>query len=423
MKLGILSCSPRCYSTRRLREAALQRGHKVKVLNTMRFAIDLERGVPDLYFRQKMLSHYDAVLPRIGASISYFGTAVVRQFEQMDVFSANSSAGISNSRDKLRSLQILSRHRIGIPRTAFVRDKKDVLPAIERVGGAPVIIKLIEGTQGIGVLLAETVKSAEAIIELLQSQKQNVLVQKFVAESKGRDVRAFVVGDRVVAAMRRVAQGQEFRSNVHRGGMTEPVSLDPSYVETAIRAAQIMGLRVAGVDLLESREGPQVMEVNSSPGLEGIETCTQLDVAGAVIDYIAAQVDFPEIDLRQRLSVSRGYGVTEIHIPEGSEFVGREIRESGLRDLDINVLTLYRGVTVIPNPRSDRQLEPGDRLLCFGQLEKMRALIPVRTRRRRRPRVQELPEAAAPLAAATEAEEDLEVEATPEPSPLSSEES
>lgn len=392
MKLGILSCSPGCYSTRRLREAALQRGHKVIVLNTLKFAIDLEEGVPDIYFAQKQLSHYDAVLPRIGASISYFGTAVVRQFEQMDVFCANSAAGIANSRDKLRSLQILSRHQIGIPKTTFVRDKKDVLPAIERVGGAPVIIKLLEGTQGIGVLLAESVKSAEAIIELLQSQKQNILIQKFVAESKGRDIRAFVVGDRVVGAMRRVAQGQEFRSNVHRGGLTERVELDDVYVETAVRAAQIMGLRIAGVDLLEGKDGPQIVEVNSSPGLEGIEGCTQLDIAGAIIDYIAAQVDFPEIDLRQRLTVSRGYGVTEIHIPVGSKYIGKSISESGLREKDINVLTLYRGTTVIPNPYAHRLLEPGDRLLCFGKMELMRDLIPARTHRKRRPMIQELPD-------------------------------
>ena len=229
MKLAILSCNRHCYSSRRLREAAVDRGHKVKVLNTLRFSIDLEEGRPSLNFRSKELSHYDAVLPRIGASITYFGTAVVRQFEQMDVFCANSSAGISNSRDKLRSLQILSRHKIGMPPTTFVRDKKDVLPAIERVGGAPVIIKLLEGTQGVGVILADSVKIAEAIIETLQSTKQNVLVQKFVAESKGRDIRAFVVGDQVVAAMRRVAQGQEFRSNVHRGGQTEPVELDEEF--------------------------------------------------------------------------------------------------------------------------------------------------------------------------------------------------
>jgi ribosomal protein S6--L-glutamate ligase len=391
MKLGILSCSPKCYSTRRLREAAEQRGHVAKVLNTLKFAIDLRQGEPDLYLRSKQLGHYDALLPRIGASITYFGTAVLRQFEQMDVFCANTAAGVANSRDKLRSLQILSRHQIGIPETTFVRDKRDVLPAIDRVGGAPVIIKLLEGTQGVGVVLAESAKVAEAIIETLQSAKQNVLIQKFVAESKGRDVRAFVVGDQVVAAMRRVAQGQEFRSNVHRGGITEAIELDDNYRETAIRAAQIMGLRVAGVDMLEGIDGPQVMEINSSPGLEGIETCTQLDIAGSIIDFISAQVNFPEIDLRQRLTVSRGYGVTEIHIPEGSEFVGRTVGESGLRDRDINVLTLYRGTTVVPNPRSDRVLEPHDRLLCFGKLEGMRAMIPEKTRRRLRPKMQELP--------------------------------
>lgn len=378
MKLGILSCSPGCYSTRRLKEAALDRGCKVKVLNTLRFGIDLAQGEPDLYYRGKHLSNYDAVLPRIGASITYFGTAVVRQFEQMDVFCANSSNGISNSRDKLRSLQILSRHHIGIPETTFVRDRSDVLPAIERVGGAPVIIKLLEGTQGVGVILADSVKVAEAIIETLQSARQNVLVQKFVAESKGRDIRAFVVGDQVVASMRRVAQGSEFRSNVHRGGRTEPVELDDTFRETAVRCAQIMGLRVAGVDMLEGNDGPQVMEVNSSPGLEGIETVTGLDVAGAIIDYMRAQVNFPEMDVRQRLTVSRGYGVAELYIPEGSAYVGRTLEESQLRENDINVLTLNRGTTVIPNPKASRTLEPGDRLLCFGKLEAMRDLVPPR---------------------------------------------
>jgi ribosomal protein S6--L-glutamate ligase len=314
----------------------------------------------------------------------------VRQFQEMDVFCANTAHGILNSRDKLRSLQILSRHHIGIPRTTFVRDKRDVLPAIERVGGAPVIIKLIEGTQGIGVLLAESVKQAESIIELLQSQKQNVLIQKFVAESKGKDIRAFVVGDRVVAAMRRVAQGQEFRSNVHRGGKAEQVELDEKYVETAVRCAQIMGLRVAGVDMLEGKDGPQVMEVNSSPGLEGIETCTGLDIAGAVVEYIAAQVDFPEIDVRQRLTVSKGYGVSEIYVPEGAKFVGQTIIETELYENDINVLTLYRGNKVIPNPKGSRELEAGDKLLCFGKLEAMRGMIPARTRRRRAPKITQL---------------------------------
>lgn len=384
MKLAILSTAPRAYSTKRLQQAAIERSHQVKILNTLRFAIELEEGDPDLYFRSRQLSDYDAVIPRIGASITYFGTAVVRQFEQMDVYTPNTANGITNSRDKLRSLQILSRHNIGMPRTAFVRDRKDVLPAIERIGGPPIIIKILEGTQGIGVILAETKKVAEAIIETLQTVRQNVLLQRFVKESKGRDIRAFVVGDSVVAAMRRVAQGDEFRSNVHRGGIAEPIQLDAAYENVAVRAAQIMGLRVAGVDMLEGSQGPQVMEVNSSPGLEGIEGATQLDVAGAIIDYIANQVDFPEIDIRQRLTVSKGYGVADIVIPEGSEFVGKTIDGSGLRDKDIVVLNLNRDTSIISNPRGSRELQAGDRLLCYGKLDSMRDLVSDKQRRRRR---------------------------------------
>ena len=315
MKIAILSRAPRAYSTQRLRAAAIERGHTVKVLNTLRFAIDLSQDQPDLQFRGRPLSDYDAILPRIGNSITYYGTAVVRQFEQMDVYTPNTAAGIANSRDKLRANQILSRHGIQMPRTAFVRNRADVIPAIDSVGGAPVVLKLIEGTQGIGVILAPNNKTAEAIIETLQSTRQNVLIQKFIKESKGRDIRALVVGDRVVAAMRRTAQGDEFRSNVHRGGSVEKVDLDDDYKNVAIRAAQIMGLKVAGVDMLESNHGPLVMEVNSSPGLEGIETATKLDVAGAIIDYIGNQVAFPQIDVRERLSVSTGYGVAELVVP------------------------------------------------------------------------------------------------------------
>lgn len=390
MKLAILSREANNYSTRRLKEAALSRGHKCKVFNTLKFAIDLESDNPDLYYRQKLISDYDAVLPRIGTSITYFGTAIVRQFQQMNVFCANSADGIINSRDKLRSLQKLSRQNVGIPKTTFVRDKKDILPAIDRVGGAPVVIKLIEGTQGIGVLLAHTLEVATSIIELLQSQKQNILIQKFVAESKGKDIRAIVVGDHVIAAMRRVAQGQEFRSNVHRGGTTEMVELDDEYKETAIRAAQVMGLGIAGVDMLEGHDGPQIMEVNSSPGLEGIETCTQIDVAGAIIDYIASHVEFPEIDIRQRIAVSKGYGISELFIPEGSEYVGKTIIDSGLREKDLNVLTLYRDGKAIPNPKSERVLEAYDRLLCFGKKESMKDLIPEKIRKRRRPKLKVL---------------------------------
>ena len=252
------------------------------------------------------------------------------------------------------------------------------------------IIKLLEGTQGVGVILAETVKVAEAIIETLHRTRQNVLLQKFVSESRGRDIRAVVVGDEVVAAMRRVAQGDEFRSNVHRGGRAERVVLDDAYRQTAVRAAQIMGLRIAGVDMLEGKHGPLIMEVNSSPGLEGIESATRLDIAGAIIDYIAAQVNFPELDVRQRLTVSRGYGVAELSIPEGSEYIGKTILESGLREKDINVLTLHHGTTVTPNPKSSRMLAAGDRLLCFGRLDSMRELIPDRIKESRRPKPQGL---------------------------------
>ncbi len=391
MKLAILSRAPKSYSTQRLRAAAIDRGHRVRVLNTLRFAIDLSRAEPDLQFRGKPLSDYDAILPRIGNSITYFGTAVVRQFEQMDVYTPNTANGIANARDKLRAMQILSRHDIGIPATTFVRDRADALPAIERVGGAPVVLKLLEGTQGIGVILAPDPNVALAVIETLQSTSQNVLIQSFIAESKGRDIRALVVGDRVVAAMRRKAEGDEFRSNVHRGGRTEGIKLDADYERTAVQAAQIMGLRVAGVDMLESNDGPLVMEVNSSPGLEGIETATELDVAGAIIDYIANQTGFPGLDVNQRLTVSTGYGVAELHIRPGASYVGQTIGASGLGDRDFSILTLNRGPTVIPNPRSSRVLEADDRLLCFGRLEEMRDLMPAR-RRRRRPRIKPLPD-------------------------------
>lgn len=398
MKLAILSRAPRSYSTRRLRAASVERGHDVKVLDTLRFAIDLSGEEPDLQFRGRPLSDYDAILPRIGRSITYFGTAVVRQFEQMDVYTPNTANGITNARDKLRATQILSRHAIGMPATAFVRNRADVRPAIERVGGAPVVIKLLEGTQGIGVILAPEVRIAETIIETLHSTNQNVLIQHFVAESRGRDIRALVVGDRVVAAMRRTAANDEFRSNVHRGGSVERVELSPEFEQAAVRSAQIMGLRVAGVDMLESHEGPLVMEVNSSPGLQGIERATQLDVAGAIIDYIAGQVAFPEIDVRQRLSVSTGYGVAEILVHNNGDFVGRSLSDSGLGERDITVLTVHRGTSVIPNPKRSTVLEAGDRLLCFGRLEEMRSMVP--ERRRRRAKVRRLPAPPAPESSA-----------------------
>lgn len=384
MKILILSRNPRAYSTRRLKEASITRGHKVKVLNTLRFSMLVESGQPNLFFKNRTLTRYDAVIPRIGASITNYGGAVVRQFEQMGVFTLNSSQAISVSRDKLRSVQILSRHNIGIPPTAFVRDRHSVLPAIEQVGGAPVIIKLLEGTQGIGVILAESTEVATAIIETLQFARQNVLIQKFVKESKGRDMRAFVVGDRVVAAMRRVARGEEFRSNVHRGARAEPVKLDAVYERTAIHAAQILGLRVAGVDMLEGADGPQIMEVNSSPGLEGIERATGVDVASAIVEHLEEQVLFPDLDLRQRLTLKSGYGVAEFVVAPNSELAGRSLRQVGLRDRDVQVLSITRGSVVIPNPRGDQQIFAGDMLLCFGKHMTLRGLMPPPQRERPR---------------------------------------
>jgi ribosomal protein S6--L-glutamate ligase len=267
MKLAILSREPKNYTTQRLLESAQGRGHRVKVLDTLKFGIHIEAGSPELTYRGKDLSNYDAVIPRIGSSVTFYGTAVLRQFEQAGTFTLNPSHAILVSRDKLRSLQNLCRRDIGVPETAFVRGRKDILPAIERVGGAPVIIKLLEGTQGIGVILAETTKVAEAIIETLQQTQQNVLIQKFVAESKGKDVRAFVIGDRVVAAMRRSAAGTEFRSNVHRGGTVEAIELTEQYQRTAIRACHILGLRVAGVDMLEGGRRPPDYGSQFFPGV------------------------------------------------------------------------------------------------------------------------------------------------------------
>ncbi len=376
LKVAVLSCNAQAYSTRRLREACLKHGHRVKVLHTLRFSLLVESGRPALFFRNRRLSRYDAVIPRIGASVSAFGTAVVRQFEQMGVFSLNSSFAIGSARDKLRSTQLLSRHQVGIPATAFARDRANVPQSIEAVGGAPVVIKLLEGAQGIGVILAETPKMAEAIIETLHSTRQDVVIQRFVSESRGRDIRAFVVGDRVVAAMSRQASGDEFRANLHRGGRATKIDIDPVYERTAIVAAQVMGLHVAGVDMLEGPDGPQVLEVNSSPGLEGIEAATGVDVASAIVQHLEQQVQFPDFDLRQRLTLKSGYGVVELTVQRGSELAERRLCELSLRDRDVQVLSITRQTTVLPNPRGTDQLQVGDVLLCFGSYVTLRSLLP-----------------------------------------------
>lgn len=384
MKLGILSRAPRSYSTQRLRAAALERDVEPIVYDTLRFSIDLSRKDPAVTYRGRDVDDIDAILPRIGASITFYGLAVVRQFQAMAVYTPNTADAIANSRDKLRAMQILSRHEIDIPATTFVRERSDIAPAIARVGGAPLVIKTLEGTQGIGVILAPDLKVAEAVIETLQSTNQNVLIQRFVAESRGRDIRAFVVGNQVIAAMRRTARGEEFRSNVHRGGTVEAVHLDHGSREAALRAAQTLGLAVCGVDMLESDEGPLVMEVNSTPGLQGIEEATGLDVAGAIVDYMASNVAFPDVDVRQRLSEAAGYGVGEIYVDESAQIHDLSLAESGLRDKDLTVLVIENDFGVVPNPSGEHVLRVGDRLLCFGLLDSMRSLSPAHRASRRR---------------------------------------
>ncbi|WP_300464953.1 30S ribosomal protein S6--L-glutamate ligase [Desulfobacula sp.] len=286
MKIGILSRKATLYSTNSLVEAAKNRGHSVSVIDPLRCYMDITSHHPAIHYKGTKLEGFDAVIPRIGASITFYGTAVVRQFEMMGVYSVNESVAISRSRDKLRSLQLLAREGIGLPVTGFAHSTKFTDDLISMVGGSPLVVKMIEGTQGVGVVLAETQQAAQSVIQAFRSLKANILVQEFIQESSGTDIRCWVVGSKIVAAMKRQGPEGEFRSNLHRGGQATKIKITPEERSTAVRAAKIMGLRVAGVDLLRSNHGPVVMEVNSSPGLEGIETITGIDVAGMVISYI-----------------------------------------------------------------------------------------------------------------------------------------
>lgn len=286
MKIAILSRNPDLYSTKRLCEAGIERGHEVQVIDTLHCYMDITSSKPSVRYRGEALPQFDAIIPRIGASITFYGAAVVRQFEMMGTFCINESVAISRSRDKLRSLQLMARKGVGLPRTGFARYPDNIRDLIKNVGGAPVVVKLLEGTQGIGVVLAETQKAAESIIEAFMGLKANILVQEYVKEAGGADIRCLVVGDKVVAAMKRQAPAGEFRSNLHRGGTAELVKLSPAERKTAVQAAKVMGLNMCGVDILRANSGPQVMEVNSSPGLEGIENATNKDVAGMIIQFI-----------------------------------------------------------------------------------------------------------------------------------------
>ncbi|MBX3431918.1 MAG: 30S ribosomal protein S6--L-glutamate ligase [Pirellulales bacterium] len=285
MRIAILSRNPKLVSTTRLREAGRDRGHEMSVVDYLRCYMDITSHRPQVLYSGERVQ-VDAVIPRIGASNTFYGTAVVRQFEMMGVFVANESQAISRSRDKLRSMQLLSRDGIGLPVTGCAHSTKDIDGLINLAGGAPVVVKLLEGTQGVGVILAETRKAAQAVIEAFRGLDANILVQEFIKEAGGSDIRAFVVGGRVVAAMKRQGPPGEFRSNLHRGGTAEKVKLTPEERTTAVRAAKTMGLNIAGVDILRSNHGAVVMEVNSSPGLEGIEGATGVDVAGKIIEFI-----------------------------------------------------------------------------------------------------------------------------------------
>ena len=302
MKIGILSRGPKLYSTKRLAEAGRLRGHEVEVINPLKCYMNITSSKPTVHYLDRVLKGFDAIIPRIGASITFYGTAVLRQFEMGGVFPLNESVAISRSRDKLRSLQIMASKGLGLPITGYAHSTKMTENLIELVQGAPLVVKLLEGTQGKGVVLAETQKAAESVIEAFRELNAHFLVQEFIKEAGGSDIRCFVVGDKVVASMKRTGLEGEFRSNLHRGGTAERVKLTPAERATAIKATKTMGLNVAGVDLLRSKHGPLIMEVNSSPGLEGIEKATGKDVASSIIEFIEKSVT------KKRTTRTRGSG-------------------------------------------------------------------------------------------------------------------
>ncbi len=298
MKIAILSRNPRLYSTRRLVEAATQRGHQVRVIDVLRCYMNITSNNPEIHYKGEILSGFDAVIPRIGASVTFYGTAVLRQFEMLGVYPLNESVAITRARDKLRSLQLLARKGIGMPVTGFAHAPDDIGDLIKMVGGPPLVIKLLEGTQGIGVVLAETYQAAESVIQAFLGLKVHILVQEYIAEAKGSDIRCFVIGDKVIAAMKRQAKAGDFRSNLHCGGSAALVRITPEERSMAVRAARTIGLNVAGVDILRSKHGPLVLEVNSSPGLEGIETATGKDIASQIIEFIEKNARFHKTKTR-----------------------------------------------------------------------------------------------------------------------------
>ena len=372
IRLAVLSRGPRLYSTRRLVEEARLRDIDVAVLDPMQFSLFVaEQDIGILHEGQKF--DYDAVIPRIGHSITKHGVSVLRHLEQLEVWTANSSTGILQSRDKLNSSQILGRNKIPTPKTAYVRDMKDVGRAIETVGGLPVVVKVTQGTQGQGVFLRHTIHETRNLVQGLLVSGKAVLIQEYIAESHGKDIRALVVGGRVVAAMRRKARGREFRSNYHLNGTVEPVQISEEYAAIACRAARLLGLNIAGVDLLEGNDGPLVLEVNSSPGLEGIEKASGVNVAGEIIDYVISESDFTEVNVDQLLKTIPGQGVVSVHMKNHPNMVGSKI--SDIFSGDVPVFAISRAGDLIWNPEKETQVRFHDILLCYGDMKQMRNSI------------------------------------------------
>jgi ribosomal protein S6--L-glutamate ligase len=301
MKIAMLARNPKLYSHQRLKEAAESRGHTLEIINTLRCYMNIASRRPDIYYNGQKLPRYDAVIPRIGASVTFYGLAVLRQFEMQGIFPLNESVAIGRSRDKLRSMQLLARDGLGLPVTTFAHDPKQTDEVLKLTGNAPVVIKLLEGTQGIGVVLAETHNSAKSVIEAFRGANINILVQEFIKEAGGTDIRALVVGNKVIAAMQRTGAEGDFRSNLHRGGNAKTLNISPEERATAVRAAKSMGLNVCGVDMLRSNHGPVIMEVNSSPGLEGVENATGIDIAGKIIEFL-------EVKAKSGRTKTRGQG-------------------------------------------------------------------------------------------------------------------
>ena len=371
LRLAVLSRGPRLYSTRRIVEEARSKGLRVEVCDPMKFSLMVTDGSVDVLHKGKHFA-FDAVIPRIGHSITQHGVAVLRHIEQLGIWTANTGQGILQSRDKLHASQILARNRIPVPRTVYVRDILDIEQAIDIVGGLPVVVKVTQGTQGDGVFLRHTAFEVRNLVQGLLMTGKSVLVQEYIAESHGKDIRALVVGDRVVACMRRRARGREFRSNYHLNGTVENVDLPPRYAEAACRAARVLGLNIAGVDLLEGNDGPLVLEVNSSPGLEGIEKASGVNVAGAIVDYVMEDTAFSEVDLDQLLRTVPGSGVLSLQLRNHPKMVGKRLDEVFA---SIPVFALSRGDRLVWNPDAEVQLRYDDVLACYGELTELRSSL------------------------------------------------